>query len=101
MAIETGTVKWFNEGKGIGFTAPDSGDKDLFAHFSEIKGSGLKTLSESQRVQLCGMAHAAAARSCSNALLVSPRVVIATVALAANIALSLRARWRTNGNRDA
>jgi len=51
MATETGTVKWFNEGKGFGFIAPDSGGKDLFAHFSEIKGSGFKTLSESQRVE--------------------------------------------------
>jgi CspA family cold shock protein len=52
MATETGTVKWFNEGKGFGFIAPDNGGKDLFAHFSEIKGSGgFKTLTENQRVE--------------------------------------------------
>lgn len=51
MTTETGTVKWFNEGKGFGFIAPDNGSKDLFAHFSEIKGSGFKTLTESQRVE--------------------------------------------------
>jgi len=51
MTIQTGTVKWFNEGKGFGFIAPDDGSKDLFAHFSEIQGSGFKTLSEAQRVQ--------------------------------------------------
>ena len=51
MATETGTVKWFNEGKGFGFITPDSGGKDLFAHFSEIQGSGFKTLAEKQRVQ--------------------------------------------------
>jgi cold shock protein len=51
MATETGTVKWFNEGKGFGFIAPDNGGKDLFAHFSEIKGSGFKTLAENQRVE--------------------------------------------------
>ncbi|MCU0774459.1 MAG: cold-shock protein [Ideonella sp.] len=51
MTTETGTVKWFNEGKGFGFIAPDSGGKDLFAHFREIQGSGFKTLSENQRVQ--------------------------------------------------
>ena len=28
-----------------------SGGKDLFAHFSEIKGSGFKTLAENQRVE--------------------------------------------------
>jgi cold shock protein len=48
---ETGTVKWFNEGKGFGFIAPDKGGKDLFAHFSEISGTGFKTLAEAQRVE--------------------------------------------------
>ena len=52
MATQTGTVKWFNEGKGFGFIAPDDGSKDLFAHFSEIKsGSGFKSLQENQRVE--------------------------------------------------
>jgi CspA family cold shock protein len=51
MATQTGTVKWFNEGKGFGFIAPDDGGKDLFAHFKEIQGSGFKTLTENQRVQ--------------------------------------------------
>jgi cold shock protein len=51
MATETGTVKWFNEGKGFGFIAPDNGGKDLFAHFKEIQGEGFKTLSENQRVE--------------------------------------------------
>ena len=51
MATETGTVKWFNEGKGFGFITPDSGGKDLFAHFSEIQGTGFKTLAENQRVE--------------------------------------------------
>jgi CspA family cold shock protein len=51
MSTQTGTVKWFNEGKGFGFIAPDNGGKDLFAHFSEIKTSGFKTLAEAQRVE--------------------------------------------------
>jgi CspA family cold shock protein len=51
MTTQTGTVKWFNEGKGFGFIAPDDGGKDLFAHFSEIQGSGFKTLMEAQRVE--------------------------------------------------
>jgi CspA family cold shock protein len=51
MTTQTGTVKWFNEGKGFGFIAPDSGGKDLFAHFKEIQGSGFKTLAENQRVE--------------------------------------------------
>ena len=51
MTTQTGTVKWFNEGKGFGFITPDDGGKDLFAHFSEITGSGFKTLAENQRVE--------------------------------------------------
>ena len=49
---KTGTVKWFNDGKGYGFIAPDDGSKDLFAHFREIQGAdGFKTLVENARVQ--------------------------------------------------
>ena len=44
-----GTVKWFNEAKGFGFIAPESG-ADVFAHYSEISGSGFKTLAEGQEV---------------------------------------------------
>jgi CspA family cold shock protein len=51
MSRATGTVKWFNESKGFGFIAPDDGSADLFAHFSEIQGSGFKTLQEAQRVE--------------------------------------------------
>ncbi|MBW4046537.1 MAG: cold-shock protein [Betaproteobacteria bacterium] len=51
MTTQTGTVKWFNEGKGFGFIAQDGGEADLFVHFSEIQGNGFKTLAENQRVQ--------------------------------------------------
>ena len=43
MTTQTGTVKWFNEGKGFGFIAPDDGSKDLFAHFSQIQGVQFET----------------------------------------------------------
>ena len=49
--MATGTVKWFDSGKGFGFIAPDDGGDDLFAHFSEIQGSGYKTLDENQKVE--------------------------------------------------
>jgi CspA family cold shock protein len=48
--MSTGSVKWFNDGKGFGFITPESGGKDLFAHFSAIQGGGHKTLRENQRV---------------------------------------------------
>ena len=48
--MATGTVKWFNEGKGYGFIATEEG-KDLFVHFSEIQGDGFKTLTEGQLVE--------------------------------------------------
>lgn len=52
MTTQTGTVKWFDDGKGFGFITPDGGGKDLFAHFSSIQGgTGFKSLAESQRVQ--------------------------------------------------
>ncbi|HUS23344.1 MAG TPA: cold-shock protein [Candidatus Binatia bacterium] len=49
--VVTGTVKWFNEAKGFGFIKPENGGEDLFAHFSQIQGSGFKTLKEGQRVE--------------------------------------------------
>ncbi|MDQ3730549.1 MAG: cold-shock protein [Pseudomonadota bacterium] len=48
--MATGTVKWFNESKGYGFITPDGGGEDLFAHFSAIKATGFKTLTENQKV---------------------------------------------------
>ena len=36
--------------KGYGFIVPDDGSKDLFAHYSEIRSEGYKTLQENQRV---------------------------------------------------
>jgi len=46
-----GTVKWFNGEKGFGFITPDGGAKDVFVHFSEIRGTGFRTLEENQRVE--------------------------------------------------
>ena len=51
MTTQTGTVKWFDDGKGFGFITPEGGGKDLFAHFSEIRAEGFKSLQENQRVE--------------------------------------------------
>ncbi len=44
-----GTVKWFNADKGFGFITGEDGN-DVFAHFSQIKVDGYKTLVEGQEV---------------------------------------------------
>lgn len=46
----TGTVKWFNGSKGYGFITPEEGP-DVFVHYSEIQGSGFRTLEEGDRVE--------------------------------------------------
>lgn len=50
MMSTTGKVKWFNEKKGYGFIEREDG-KDVFVHFSAIKGDGFKTLTEGQTVE--------------------------------------------------
>lgn len=45
-----GTVKWFNAEKGYGFISQENGD-DLFVHYSEIQGSGFRTLDEGATVE--------------------------------------------------
>lgn len=45
-----GTVKWFNSVKGYGFIIPESGEKDIFVHISQIEKSGFRQLSDGQRV---------------------------------------------------
>ena len=50
MSTTTGTVKCFNEAKGVGCIEQDSGP-DVFAHFSAIAAEGFKTLMEGQKVE--------------------------------------------------
>ena len=48
--MKTGSVKWFNPSKGYGFISPDGGGKDIFVHISALEISGIKNLSENQKV---------------------------------------------------
>ena len=48
MAI--GTVKFFNAQKGYGFISREDGP-DVFVHFSNIEGSGYRSLDEGQKVE--------------------------------------------------
>lgn len=45
-----GKVKWFSNQKGYGFITSDDG-KDVFVHFSAVKGDGYKSLEEGQVVE--------------------------------------------------
>lgn len=46
-----GTVQWFSRVKGYGFVRPDGQEKDIFVHYSSIRGDGYRNLSEGQRVE--------------------------------------------------
>src|SRR5256885_14497113 len=47
-----GTVKWFNDAKGFGFITRQGGEPDCFVHHSAIEGSGFKSLSEGEAVEV-------------------------------------------------
>jgi CspA family cold shock protein len=48
--VFSGTVKWFNEAKGYGFIKREDGP-DLFVHYTNIAGSGFRTLKEEDKVE--------------------------------------------------
>jgi CspA family cold shock protein len=49
-SVPSGTVKFFNTEKGYGFISQAEGD-DIFVHYSNIEGSGFRSLEEGQSVE--------------------------------------------------
>jgi cold shock protein len=47
--MASGKVKWFDNKKGFGFIAQDTG-QDVFVHHTAIAGAGFKTLNEGDQV---------------------------------------------------
>jgi CspA family cold shock protein len=47
--MASGKVKWFDNKKGFGFIAQDTG-QDVFVHHTSIMGGGFKTLNEGEDV---------------------------------------------------
>ena len=43
-------MKWFNSEKGYGFISREAGP-DVFVHYSNIQGSGYRSLDEGQTVE--------------------------------------------------
>ena len=49
--MSTGTVKWFNAGKGFGFIQPEDGGTDVFVHMTAVEAAGMRGLVEGQKVE--------------------------------------------------
>ncbi len=48
--MPTGTVKFFDANKGFGFIQPEGGGADVFVHISAVERSGLRTITEGQKL---------------------------------------------------
>jgi CspA family cold shock protein len=50
-AMDTGTVKFYNDQKGFGFIRPDHGAKDVYVHATALERASIGGLHEGQKVK--------------------------------------------------
>lgn len=50
MSRQTAVVKWFDSERGIGFLI-GTDDQDIFVHYSDIEGTGWRSLKQGQQVE--------------------------------------------------
>ena len=48
--MPTGTVKFFDTGKGYGFITNEAGGNDAFVHMTAVEAAGMNTLEKDQRL---------------------------------------------------
>ena len=48
--MPTGTVKFFDNGKGYGFITNEAGGSDAFVHMTAVQAAGMTTLEKDQRL---------------------------------------------------
>ena len=48
--MPTGTVKFFDNGKGYGFITNEAGGNDAFVHMTAVQAAGMTTLEKDQRL---------------------------------------------------
>jgi CspA family cold shock protein len=48
--MATGTVKFFDAGKGYGFITNEAGGNDAFVHITAVQAAGMTSLDKEQRL---------------------------------------------------
>ncbi|RKY16633.1 MAG: cold-shock protein [Planctomycetota bacterium] len=49
--MSAGKVNWFSDAKGYGFIESAEDQRDVFVHYSDISGDGLRSLDEGAAVE--------------------------------------------------
>ena len=57
-----GTVRSFSEQKGYGYISPDGEVEEIFVHYTDVEGSGFRSLEEGERVSYEPVSSASSAR---------------------------------------